>query len=204
LSVFEGTDLGVQGLGRERINARVDLANSLLRRSGGFFFNNRFNIIALGRLADHATIASGVRELCGEQGHRGLFLQVEVAQPGNRFGRDQGSVAGEHDDVLIRGERLPADHDRVACAALLFLQDKIHSRALHGFSDEIGLVADDRVDVLRLDDARRCRDDVCEQGFAADFMKNFGIFGLEACALAGGHDGNCDPGRVRCRHSLSI
>jgi hypothetical protein len=61
---------------------------------------------------------------------------------------------------------------------------------LDGGADLLGAVADDDVDVGGGDDLERGVDDVEQQRSAADGVQDFGAFGLEPGAFAGGEDGD--------------
>ncbi len=136
----------------------------------------------------------------GEESHRRFFLQVEFAQALNGFGRDERSVARKNNDVVVGSEGVAGDHEGVTGAALFGLENEIYPGLSNGLADTVGFVSDDGKDVAGGDDFSGGSDHVSEQGFAADFMKNFRIFRFEACAFAGSHDGDGDAGRVGFRH----
>ena len=119
---------------------------------------------------------------------------MEVEQAGDGLGRDLRGVAGENDDVVVGGERRLRDHQGVAGAALLGLQDEIDAGVCDGGADALGFVTDDGEDIAWRDDARGGRDDMSEQRLAADFMQHFGKLRLEPRAFACGHDGDGDAG----------
>ena len=76
-------------------------------------------------LRNDAAVAGGMVEVGAEQSHSGLFVEMEVEQAGDGLGRDLRGVAGENDDVVVGRERRLRDHESVAGAALLGLQDEI-------------------------------------------------------------------------------
>ena len=141
-------------------------------------------------------------EVGAEQGHGGLLVQVEVEQTGDGLRRDLRGVAGENDDVVVGGERRLRDHQSVAGAALLRLQDEIYAGGGDGGADAAGFVADDGEDVAGRNYARGGGDDVRQQGLAADFMQHFGKLRLEPRAFAGGHDGDGDARGEKLRQTL--
>jgi hypothetical protein len=51
---------------REDVESGVDLVNLLLRRAGGFFFDDGLNIGAAGLFANHAAVAGGMVEVGAE------------------------------------------------------------------------------------------------------------------------------------------
>ena len=64
-------------------------------------------------------------EVGAEQSHGGLLVEVEVEHAGDGLRRDLRSVAGENDDVVVGRERGLRDHQSVAGAALVGLQDEV-------------------------------------------------------------------------------
>ena len=63
------------------------------------------------------------------------------------LGRDLRGVAGKNDNVVVGGERRLRDHESMASAALLGLQDEIDARMGERGTDAVGFVADDGEDV---------------------------------------------------------
>src|SRR5579872_6245506 len=74
---------------------------------------------------------------------------MKVAELPNRLRRNQRRVARENNDVVISLQRFPRHDQGVASASLLRLQDEIHAGMRHRGPHAIGLVSDDRVDILR-------------------------------------------------------
>ena len=74
-------------------------------------------------------------EVGAEQGHGGVLVEVEVEQAGDGLGGDLRGVAGENDDVIVGGECGLRDHQSVAGAALLGLQDEIDAGMGDGGAD---------------------------------------------------------------------
>ena len=123
---------------------------------------------------------------------------MEVEQGSDGLGRDLRGVAGENDDMVVGGERRLRDHQSVASAALLSLQDEIDAGVGDGGPDTVGFVTDDGEDVVWRDDTRGGRNNVSEQWLAADFMQHFGKLRLEPRAFTGGHDGDGHAGSGGC------
>src|SRR5271155_3033609 len=98
---------------------------------------------------------------------------MEIQQAGYGLGRDLGSVAGENYDVVVGGERRLRDHESVAGAALVGLQDEVDAGVLDDGADALGFVTDDGEDVAGRDNARGGSDDAGQQRLAANFMQNF-------------------------------
>ena len=117
---------------------------------------------------------------------------MKVEQEGDGLGRDLGSIAGENDDVVVVLEGGLSDHEGVSGAALFGLQNKIYAGGGDGGADAVGFVADDGEDIIRRDDTSGGGDDVRKQGLAANFVEDFWQLRFQACAFAGGHDGNGD------------
>ena len=113
-------------------------------------------------------------EVGTEQGHRGPFVQVEIEQAGDGLGRDLRSVAGKNNDVVVGGECRLRDHQSVAGAALVGLQDEIDSGMGDDGADALGFVADDDEDVRRWYNLRGGGDNPGQQWLAANFMQNLG------------------------------
>ena len=112
----------------EGIEAGINLADFLLCGVGGLLFDDRTDLCALRDLAQNAAISKGIGEIGGQQGHRGFLSVVEGAQLLNGLGGDQRCVAGKHDDLLVWRESFACDHQGVAGASLLGLQDEINAR----------------------------------------------------------------------------
>ena len=170
------SDLREQLVCGEDVKAGIDLANLFLRRAGGFLFDNGLDFGAgLARfLAEDAAVAGGVVEVGAEQRHGSVLVEMKVEQVGDRLGSDLRSVAGESDDVVVGGECGLCDHQRVAGAALLGLQDEINPGVGDGVADTAGFVTDDSEDIGGRDYMRSGGDYMREQRFAADFMQHFG------------------------------
>ena len=178
----------------EDVESGIDLMNLFLGGAGGFFFDDGLDFGAAGVFPKHAAVAGGVVEVGAEQGHRGLLVEMEVEQLGDGLGRDLRSVAGENDDMVVGGECWLRDHQSVAGAALLGLQNEIDAGVGDGGADAVGLVTDDGEDIAGRNHARGGGDDVRQQRLAADFMQNFRKLRLEPRAFPGGHDGDGDVG----------
>ena len=167
----EFPDVRVEFLHGENIEAGIDLANLLLRRACRLLFDDR---LALRRFAAllrstrpypvgfSSSALSSVIAACSSR--------WKLRKPPDRLRRDQRRVTREHDDVVIPSQRLPSHHERVARAALLGLQHKVDAGVLHRRAHPLGLVADDRVDILRRNDTHRRADHVLQQRLAPDFM----------------------------------
>ena len=151
----------------------------------------------LGCAAEDAAVAGGVGGDGGEDGHRGLLVEVQLADGGDGLGLDEGDVAGEDEEVLGDGGAGDGeegfDHlEGVAGAALLLLQDELDSGGGYGGLYAVGFVADDAVDPVGGDDGPGGGDDVEQKCAAADLVQDLGALALEPRALAGGHDGDCE------------
>src|SRR5437868_9988426 len=85
----------------------------------------------------------------------------------------------------------------MACTALRLLEDKIDAGVSDRLAHMVGLVTDDCVHILGGHNLRRRRDYMGEQRLSPHFMQHFRMFGLEACALTGGHDGDGNARRSR-------
>ena len=134
----------------EDVEAGVDFVDCLLCGAGGFFFDDGFDFGAAEySLRIDAAVAGGVVEVGAEQGHRGPLVEVEVEQAGDGLGRDLRSVAGKNDDVVVGGECRLRDHQSVAGAALVGLQDEVDAGMGDDGADALGFVADDDEDVRR-------------------------------------------------------
>src|SRR5271155_384409 len=102
--------------------------NLFLGRAGGCFFYDGLDLGAAGGLAKDAAVARGVVEMGAEQGHGRLPVEMEVEQAGDGLGRDLGDITVENNHMVVGGESIASDHQRVAGAALLGLQNKTNSR----------------------------------------------------------------------------
>jgi hypothetical protein len=99
-------DMLVQGGRVERIEAGVDLADFLLLRGCGFFFDNRLYFhLSVRAFADYPPISIRIVQIGAEHGHGRFLSAVEVAELLYSFGGDQRRVAGEHDHLVIFRER---------------------------------------------------------------------------------------------------
>jgi len=131
--------------------------------------------------------------------------EVELAEAADGLRTDERDVAGEDEQMLggfvrVEGEVGLEHLQGVAGAALFGLQDEADAGGFDGGFYAVRLVADDAVDVVGRDDGGGRGDDVREQGAAADLVEDFGAAGLEAGALAGGHDGDCEV--VECHRRI--
>ena len=133
--------------------------NFFLGGAGGFLFDDGLDFGAAGIFSNDAAVAGGVVKVGAEQGHGGLLVEMEIEQVGDGLGRDLRGVAGENDDVVVGGERRLRDHQSVAGAALLGLQDEIDAGVRDGGADALGFVADDGEDVRWRDDVGGGGDD---------------------------------------------
>ena len=113
-------DVAEQRLGCKGVEARVDLANFALGRVYGFFFHDGLHFIAA-FLSDHATVASWILHLSGEQSHGSFLCQVEIAQLFDSSGRNERGVARKYDHVVIGREDITRYHQRMSGTALLAL-----------------------------------------------------------------------------------
>ncbi len=109
-------------------------------------------------------------------------------------GGDERSIAGEHDDEIVRSQRLARDHEGVSSAALLLLQHESYAGSGHGAADTVGFMSDDCEYVAGRDHSGRGCDYVGQQRFPANLMQHLGVLGLQAGAFARGQDGYRDPG----------
>src|SRR5580693_4916316 len=142
----------------EDVEAGIDFVNCLLGGGGGFFFDDGFDFGAAIIFADDAAVAGGVVKVGAEQGEGGLLVEVEIEQAGDGLRRDLWGIAGENDDVVVGGECGLGDHESVARAALVGLQDEVDTGMRDDRADAFGFVADDDEDVRRRYDTRGRRD----------------------------------------------
>ena len=89
-----------------------------------------------------------------------MLVEVEVQQLGDGLGRDLRGVAGKNDNVVVGRERRLSDHEGVASAALLGLQDEIDAGLGECGTDAVGFVADDGEHIICRHDHRGCGDDM--------------------------------------------
>ena len=71
------------------------------------------------------------------------MLQMKFRQSANGLRTDQRDIARKDQNVRIGRQRLRRAHQRVAGAALLGLQHKVHAAMGNGLPDALGFVADD-------------------------------------------------------------
>ena len=119
--------------------------------------------------------------------------EMEVEQFRDGFRANERGIAREHDDVIVGRQGFAGGHQGVARAALRLLQDETDTGRGHGFAHAVGLVADDGVDMLGLDDLGGRGDDMGEERLAPDFVQDLGMFRLQARAFARRHNGDRDP-----------
>ena len=179
---------------REDVEAGVDFVDFLLRGAGGFFFDDGADVGPAGGFTKHSAVAGRVDEVGAEERHRRVLRAVKGGEILNRSGGDEGRVAGEHDDLVIRLERLAGGHERVASAALFRLQNKIDARVADGLANAVSLVSDDYKDVGGGHDLAGSRDDVRQDRLARDFMEHFRVPGFKPSTFAGRHDGDGGTG----------
>ena len=178
----------LQGLGREDIDAGVDLADRPLGVVGVPVLDDALNL-AIG-VTEDPPVAARVGHLGGEHGDRGLPTAVLVEQ------RRQG-LAGQHRDITVgddhlatqRAETLQGHLDGVPGAQLLLLHRGRHVRgdlAQMGL-DLVPAVPDHDHDVLRLQVGGRAHR-VAEQGVPGHLVQQLRPGGLHPFALARGED----------------
>ena len=192
----ELVDIREERLDCESIKAGVDFANFLLFGRSGFLLYDRLHIIAFRALANYTPIAGRISDYGGQNGHRGFFAGMKIAQLRDRFGRNQRRVAGEDNNLIVVRESVARHHECVPSAALRSLQHEIDSSMGNGLAHTLGFVADDGVDILGRDHFRRGSDNVRKQRFAANFVQHFRMFRFQPRAFTRSHDGDRHPLRA--------
>src|SRR5262245_40765653 len=89
----------------------------------------------------------------------------------------------------------------MAGAALLRLQNELHSCGFYDLANTVGLVADHAVNLFRLSDGLGCCNNVEEERPPADLVEDLGPLAFEASAFTGSHD---HDGKVWSIHSEPI
>ena len=182
-----------QRLGGEGVDAGIRFANLLLLRRELLLLDDGFDLVGRAPrllLADDASVAGRVREVGGQNGHGRVILAVKVEDPGDGLGAEQGNVAGEHQHVVIPGQRLASRHDRVPGAELFRLHHELHAGARHGFAHAFRLVPDDDENILRRQHCLGRFHHVVQQRPSADLVQDLGMPGFQPRALARRHDGD--------------
>src|SRR5271157_2176061 len=90
------TDVRVQRLGRERINARVDFALLGFPAPQCLLLDDALDFVgftSLLDLAEHAAVTGWVRRLSRENGHCSAVGNVKVSNPRDGLRLDQGNIA---------------------------------------------------------------------------------------------------------------
>ena len=192
----ELVDMREQCFNRKSIKTGVDLANFLLFGRSRFLLYDRLHIIAFRALANYTPIAGRISDYGGQNGHRGFFAGMKIAQLRDRFGRNQRRVAGEDNNLIVVRESVARHHECVPSAALWSLQHEIDSSMGNGLAHTLGFVADDGVDILGRDHFRRGSDNVRKQRFAANFVQHFRMFRFQPRAFTRSHDGDRHPLRA--------
>src|SRR5208283_4438854 len=187
----------IQGGSIEGIEAGVDLADFLLPRSRGLFFDNRlyFSLSTdSSTFANHTAISIRIVEISAEQSHRRLLCAVKVAEFPNRLGGNQWSVSGKYDNLVIFTTRecFACHYERVSGATLLGLEHEVHAGAGNRRTHALRLMADDHEYVARGRDLCSRGDHIRQDRLAADLMQNLGMFRFESRALARRHNRDGD------------
>ena len=120
-----------------------------------------------------SAVNSGAR---GEQRHRGLVGDVEIAQPGDGLGTDERSVARKHDHDIVSGQNLAGDHQGMSGAALGILNHKADAGVRDCVANQFRFVADDGVDILGGNDSGGSPDDMGDERLAADLVQDLRMF----------------------------
>ncbi len=168
----------------EDVESGIDLVNLLLCGAGGFFFDDGLDFGTAGILSsDDASVAGGMVEVGAEQSHGGLLVEVEVEQAGDGLRRDLRSVAGEDDDMVVGGECRLRNHQSVAGAALLCLQDEVDAGMGDGGADAFGFVTDDGEDVCGRHYAGGGGDDMASSGLPPTSCRTLGSCDLSRVPL---------------------
>ena len=182
-----------QRLGGESVDPGIRFADLLLLRRELLLLDDGFDLVRRAPrlfLADNASVAGRVREVGGQNRHGRVILPVKVEDPGDGLGAEQGNVAGEHQHVVVPGQRLARRHDRVPGAKLFRLQHELHAGARHGFAHAFRLVPDDDENILRRQHCLGRLHHVVQQRPSADLVEDLGMSGFQPRALAGRHDGD--------------
>jgi len=117
---------------------------------------------------------------------------MKIEQKLDRCRRNHGSIAGEHDHVVVARERSLRNHERVPGAALFRLQDEVDSGGLQSFSHAFCFVPDDCIHIFHGNDLSGGRDYMRQQRLSSDFMQNFRKLRLQPSSLASGHNRDSD------------
>ena len=99
----EGIELAEERFGFEAVDAGVDFGCVELVWAEGLLFDDGYDFGAFRFEAQDAAIAGGIGWDGGEDGHRGLFLEMDVADGGDGLGADEGDVARENQEMSGEG-----------------------------------------------------------------------------------------------------
>src|SRR5262249_53537377 len=140
--------------------------------------------------ANHPAVAGRVVKLCRENCHRGTFQGMKIAQFLDGSRSYQGSIAGEHDYLVIWRQSLARYLQGMTRAMLLGLQDKADARVRNGLPDAIRLMANHSENVLHGNDVLGGSNNVSQQRLPADLVQHLGMFRSQSRSLAGRHNEN--------------
>ena len=185
-------DIAVQCIDLEGVDAGVDFTNLRLRRRERLLLDDGLDFIAIARrrAADNAAVTEWVGRRRGENGHGGPARPLKVAESSDGLGANQRHVAGEHQHLIVGGQRLAALQDGVPGSKLLRLLDETHAIAGNSLAHLLRLVPDDAVNITRGNHGGSGADYVGNQRQAADLVQHLGRFGFQARTLARGQDGD--------------
>src|SRR5438477_8497245 len=103
---------------------------------------------------------------------------MKTLQLRDRLRRDKRSIPGEHDDVIVPGERVARHHQCMPGATLFSLYHKANTGRFDGSTHPLPLMSNDRVNILGGDNLRGRCDYVGQKRPATNFMQHFWELGL--------------------------
>ena len=178
-----------EDVGVESVDPRVDLGDGPLLVRGVLLLDDASHR-AVG-VAQDATVAGGVVEVCGDDGDGTSSGLMALDQVVKRLGGEEGDVAVSDEDgagqVLGEGLECTLGGPPGALEVVLVGDDRTLVGRGDILGDELALVADDDRQVLRFG-GPCCGHGMAEQREPADLVEDFGGCRLHTGALASGED----------------
>ena len=182
-----------QGLGVEAVDARADLVDVPLRRRGVPVLDDTDGATAL---ADHPTIARGIRQLGREERGRRARLSVVLDKRLDHVLRHEGLIARQDEDRALAAGAMGLEHRVSGAEALLLLDVGEILRVSHRGPDLGSAVPDDE-DHASAEGATQPHRIVDERA-TGHAVERLGQLGAHALRVAGRED-DCSE-RLHVRH----
>ena len=183
----------------EPVSPGIDLGNLTLLRGGILFLHDAQHPLRVVQIAQDASVAGRIGNLCGNQRHLGCRLPMLFQRTGQNRIVDKRRVGIQHDHIAVRMgcQEIPRHHNRMACSLALLLENR-DAVFRQNLTQALGVLPDHNADFLHACLAAPVYDPANHR-LKQNLTHRFWIFGFHSGSFA-----CCQNDCTSCSHLISL